>query len=444
MSNKPYGVFITQEGMIKLVEAEMNDKPLGLTVMAVGDGGGSLPPIDQERGSLINEKYRSKVNRVDISRENPNVIESELIIPAEIGGFWLREVALFDDEGICIALGNMPETYKPLLAEGSGRYQVVRVQLLFSNTAIVKLISDPSIVIATSASVKEAEDAAKDYADSQISQHEQSRNHPDATLISRGFTKLNSATNSDDETTSATPKAVKEAENAAKDYTAKQLKSHEESRNHPDATLTEKGLTQLSNKIDSNSETLAATPAAIKAAIAAAVRQAWELSNPKGISLFFFENVNPNTLWPWSTWEYTGEDRTVRIAKQDGSNVGKFGGSDTVTITRSNLPNERLAISGSTSQQAAQTIATKPAGKHKHKGGMSGPGDSWDPDYVVGSDNDSHRTRNYTSDDGDHSHDMDVPAHAHDVSGATEALGQGQAISIVEKHVLQMCWHRVA
>ncbi|MNE81715.1 hypothetical protein D3C80_1783840 [compost metagenome] len=75
---------------------------------------------------------------------------------------------------------------------------------------------------------------------------------------------------------------------------------------------------------------------------------------------------------------------------------------------------------------------------------MGGPGDAWDPDYVVGSDNDNHRTRNYTSEDGDHSHDVNVPAHNHTVSGKTDALGQGQPISVVEKHVLQMCWHRVA
>ncbi|NCG53729.1 phage tail protein [Serratia fonticola] len=388
MAGKKFYSLITIAGLERLATAAVSGEPVGFALMAVGDGNGLLPTPEVEQSGLVNEVYRSSLNSLKITDAAANVFEAELLIPPQVGGFTMREAALFDEDGVCLAVANMPETYKPLLAEGSGRFSIIRIQLAVNSTADIQLINDPGVVVAT------IEDVIK----------------------------IGSET---------------------KDYTDDQLSDHVKSRNHPDATLTAKGFTQLSNKIDSDSDALAATPAAIKAAIAAAVRQAWELSNPKGISLFFFEKVNPNELWPWSTWEYTGEDRTVRLAKQDGSNVGQLGGSDTVTITRANLPNEQLNISGDTSQQAAQTLSTKPAGKHVHKGGMRGPGAEYDS-MITGTDNDGRYSLNYTSEDGDHIHNMDVPAHSHTISGKTDALGQGQAISIVEKHVLQMCWHRVA
>ncbi|WP_096980342.1 tail fiber protein [Escherichia coli] len=88
-----------------------------------------------------------------------------------------------------------------------------------------------------------------------IVKHEQSRNHPDATLTSKGFVQLSSATNSTSETLAATPKAVKAAYDLANaKYTAQ------------DATTARKGIVQLSSATNSTSETLAATPKAVKAA----------------------------------------------------------------------------------------------------------------------------------------------------------------------------------
>ncbi|MGM1347753.1 phage tail protein [Serratia liquefaciens] len=393
MSGRKYIVLTTDYGNERLAEAALSGTPVNISSMAVGDGGGTLPVPSPSQVGLINEKYRGQLNRLSIADDAANVIEAEMIMPPQIGGYWLREVALFDAEGKCVAAGNMPETYKPLLAEGSGRYQVIRMQMQVSSTADVEMLIDPSVVLATTESVKAAEDAAKDYADEQLGEHEQSRNHPDATLEARGFTQLSSATDSDSEELAATPAAIK---------------------------------------------------AAIKEAVEAAVSQAWELDNPVGTSRLFNQNLNPNERWPWSTWEYAGEHLTIRTAKADGSDVGTQGGSDTVNITRANLPQSVLNVSGNTSEQGAQTLQTTPAGRHKHQGGMGAPGEPWDFDYIVGSDNDSHRTRNYTSDAEDHIHDATVPPHVHTVWAQTEALGQGQAISVVERHKLQMLWHRVA
>ena len=393
MSGRKYIVLTTDYGNERLAAAAVSGTPVNISSMAVGDGGGTLPVPSPSQVGLINEKYRGQLNKLSITDDAANVIEAEMIMPPQIGGYWLREVALFDDEGKCVAAGNMPETYKPLLAEGSGRYQVIRMQMQVSSTADVEMLIDPSVVLATTESVKAAEDAAKDYADEQLGEHEQSRNHPDATLEAKGFTQLSSATDSDSEKLAATPAAIK---------------------------------------------------AAIKEAVEEAVSQAWELDNPVGTSRLFNQNLNPNERWPWSTWEYAGEHLTIRTAKADGSDVGTQGGSDTVTIGRNNLPAESLGVEGFTDEMDFGVMRTELGGAHDHDGGMGAPGDAWDGDYIVGSDNDSHRTRNKTSRASDHDHTFVIPTHNHKLQGKTDNLGQGQAITIVEKHKLQMLWHRVA
>ncbi|CAI1107397.1 Phage tail fibre repeat [Serratia ficaria] len=388
MNDKKFSTVITAIGAARLAEAASGGAPLVIKQMGVGDGGGALPVPEPSQTGLINETYRAALNKLSVSDQSDSIIEAEMIMPPTTGGYWLREVALFSDDGACIVVGNMPPTYKPLLSEGSGRFQIIRVLIEVSSDANVSLIADPSIVLATVESVQAAADGMKDYAD-------------------------------------------------------RQLGLHEQSRNHPDATLAEKGFTQLSNATDSDSENMAATPAAIKAAIAAAVREGWEISHPKGISLFFFENVDPNQLWPWSTWEYTGEDRTVRIAKRDGSNVGKFGGSDTAVIERQNLPASKIPFKGNTGYEPEKTLKTTTNGQHHHQGGTRAPGETW-REETRGTDNQGRVTLNNTSDAGDHEHEVVIPGHGHEVSGETDALGSGEAISIVESHVLQMCWHRVA
>ncbi|HHI0861902.1 TPA: tail fiber protein, partial [Escherichia coli] len=165
-------------------------------------------------------------------------------IPENEGGFWIREIGLYDDEGVLIAVANCPETYKPQLQEGSGRTQTIRMILVVSNTEAITLKIDPSVVLAT-----------RKYVDDKISEHEQSRRHPDASLTAKGFTQLSSATNSTSETLAATPRAVKVAYDLANGkYTAQ------------DATTARKGLVQLSSATNSDSETLAATPKAVKTA----------------------------------------------------------------------------------------------------------------------------------------------------------------------------------
>ncbi|MBL0792775.1 tail fiber protein, partial [Klebsiella michiganensis] len=228
-----------------------------------------------------------------------------------------------------------------------------------------------------------------------------------------------------------------------KDYTDEQLSEHAESRNHPDATLDEKGFTQLSNALDSADESKAATPAAIKAAIAYAIRSAWELDNPVGTVKFYAQNVNPNDRYPWSTWTYTGENKTIRVGKADGSDVGTTGGSDTVTLQQANLPAVQIDVTGETSEQPEKTLTTAENGAHNHQGGDGAPGEQW-REGTHGTDNQKDANFNLTSDAPAHSHDVVIPPHKHSTTGKTANLGEGKLFSVVEAHTLLMCWARVA
>ncbi|HEH7505737.1 TPA: phage tail protein, partial [Escherichia coli] len=185
-------------------------KKVNLSAMAVGDGNGKLPVPDAGQTKLVHEVWRHALNKVSVDNKNKNYIVAELVVPPEVGGFWMRELGLYDDAGTLIAVSNMAESYKPELAEGSGRAQTCRMVIILSNVASVELSIDASTVMAT-----------QDYVDDKIAEHEQSRRHPDATLTEKGFTQLSSATNSTSESLAATPKAVKAANDNANSRLAK-------------------------------------------------------------------------------------------------------------------------------------------------------------------------------------------------------------------------------
>jgi len=240
-----YKTVITKAGAEKLAAATVpNGKKVNFTAMAVGDGGGTLPTPNANQTKLINEVWRHALNKISQDKKNKNYVVAELLIPPEVGGFWMREMGLYDDTGTLIAVGNMAESYKPTLVEGSGRAQTLRMVIMVSDIASVELTIDTSTVMAT-----------QDYVDEKLTEHEQSRRHPDATLAAKGFTQLSSAIDSASEVLAATPKAVKAAYDLANGkYTA------------ADATTARKGIVQLSSATDSVSELLAATPKAVKTA----------------------------------------------------------------------------------------------------------------------------------------------------------------------------------
>lgn len=353
-----YATVLTAYGAARLAQAALSGEPVDFAEMAVGDGGGSVPVPDPSRSGLVNEVYRGRLNRVVIADKSANVIRTELIILPQTGGFWLREAALFDEAGKCLAVASLPPSYKPTLAQGSGRLHAVNIWIAVSNTENVQLITDPSVILATVDEVSRAKNEVKDYTD------------------------------------------------------------------------------QVVSELDKN------TQKAIAAAVKKAVDDAWELDNPVGTVKFYAQNIDPNERYPWSRWVYTGENKTIRVGKADGSDVATTGGSDTVTIERANLPAVQIDVNGETDELPEKELTTTKNGKHNH-GGVAGKDDPWE----IGGDVRqlfNPKELGVTDDAGEHDHEVTVPAHKHTTSGKTANLGEGKSFSVVEAHTLLMCWSRIA
>ncbi|MGT5001032.1 phage tail-collar fiber domain-containing protein, partial [Escherichia coli] len=170
MSTKFY-TLLTDIGAAKLASAAALGVPLKITHMAVGDGGGVLPTPDAKQTALVNEKRRAALNMLYIDPQNSSQIIAEQVIPENEGGWWIREVGLFDESGALIAVGNCPESYKPQLAEGSGRTQTVRMVLITSSKENITLKIDPAVVLATRKYVDDKVLELKVYADDQMAKH---------------------------------------------------------------------------------------------------------------------------------------------------------------------------------------------------------------------------------------------------------------------------------
>ncbi|MCP5799741.1 phage tail protein [Klebsiella pneumoniae] len=348
---------LTEKGLEKLALAALSGEPVGFSAMGVGDGGGEVPnPETIER--LVNERYRAPLNRIVIADERKNIIQAEMIMLPQSGGFWLREAALYDTEGECVAIASLPPSYKPQLAEGSGRMHAINMWIAVSSTADIELKADMSVILATLEEVNKAKAEAKDYTD------------------------------------------------------------------------------EVAGELGTDIQQVIAD------AIETAKRDFWEDDNPVGTVKFYAQNVNPNERYPWSTWMYTGENKTIRVGKADGSDVGTTGGSDTVTLQRTNLPAVQIDVSGKTSEQPQQELTTKSAGRHKH-GGVPSRENPWE---IGGDISQRFNPANLgeTDEAEDHEHDIDIPPHDHDVTGKTDNLGEGKSFSVVEAHTLLMCWSRVA
>ncbi|HBX3101639.1 TPA: phage tail protein [Klebsiella pneumoniae] len=358
MSQKTYFAILTDEGINRFAAAAITGQPVGFSVMAVGDGGGVVPTPQSDQAGVISEKYRAPLNRVVVADQSASVIRAEMIIPPQVGGFWLREAALFDEDGACLALANLPPSYKPQLADGSGRLHAVNLWIAVSNTADVELKADPSVILATIEELNKVKAEVKDYTD------------------------------------------------------------------------------EVAGSLNTNIQQ------AISDAIAAAKRDFWEEDNPIGTVKFYAQNIDPNERYPWSEWVYTGENKTIRVGKADGSDVGQTGGNDTVTLQQANLPAVQIDVSGETSEQIEQKLTTTKNGKHNH-GGVAGKDDPWE----IGGDVRqlfNPKELGVTDEAGEHDHEVTVPAHKHATSGKTDNLGEGKSFSVVEAHTLLMCWSRVA
>ncbi|PKA30586.1 phage tail protein [Cedecea lapagei] len=166
-----YFAILTNQGAARLANAAALGTRLNLTQMAVGDANGTLPTPDPAQTKLINQKRIAPLNLLTVDPANTSQIIAEQIIPENEGGFWIREIGLYDTDGILIAVANCPETYKPQLQEGSGRTQTIRMILIVSSTSAITLKIDPSVVLATRQYVDDRVIEVKAYADSLLAAH---------------------------------------------------------------------------------------------------------------------------------------------------------------------------------------------------------------------------------------------------------------------------------
>lgn len=147
--SQTYYTILTKLGAELLANATALGVPLKLTSIAVGDGNGSIPKPTATQTALVNEVRRASLNSLSVDKNNPNQIIAEQVIPENEGGWFIHEIGLYDDKGNLIAVGNCPSTYKPKLAEGSGRTQVIRMIIVVDDIDSVALKIDPSVVLAT-------------------------------------------------------------------------------------------------------------------------------------------------------------------------------------------------------------------------------------------------------------------------------------------------------
>ncbi|AZD84753.1 Phage tail fiber protein [Pseudomonas chlororaphis subsp. aureofaciens] len=151
--NSQFFAILTAIGKAKQANADALGTPWTFAQLGVGDANGIDPIPSEQQTQLINERRRAPLNQVKVDPNNANIIIAEQVIPENVGGWWIREIGLYDADGDLVAVANCAPSFKPLLSQGSGRTQVIRMNLIVSNTANIDLKIDPSVVLATRAYV---------------------------------------------------------------------------------------------------------------------------------------------------------------------------------------------------------------------------------------------------------------------------------------------------
>lgn len=170
----------TEIGEAKIAKAVALGEPLKLKYMAVGDGNGETPIPSRKQKALVNEQRRALINTIFPDENDASQLIIEQVLPAEVGGWWVREIGVFDEDGDLIIVANCPPSLKPALASGSGKDQQIRIVLLVASASAIELKIDPTVVLATR---KYVDDAIVVYA------APKDHKHPDlAPLASPTFT----------------------------------------------------------------------------------------------------------------------------------------------------------------------------------------------------------------------------------------------------------------
>lgn len=245
-----YSAVFTTYGTQQLAKAIANNKPLTATHFAVGDGNGNAVTVSASQERLVNEKYRATVSAVSLDPRNNKQVIFELTIPEDIGGFYIREMGVFDENNKLVAYANCPESFKPTLASGSGKVQVMRMILLVASSNAVTLTVDDSVIFVTRGQLTPHTITAT--SSNGFDQNGHSHEIDKASTTKAGIVQLTSDTGLDSENLGLTAKAGKVL---AQGIAALRLALNNYIPN-----------SKKSSRVDSNSTDDVATPKAVKAA----------------------------------------------------------------------------------------------------------------------------------------------------------------------------------
>lgn len=212
---KQYYSVLTDYGTQMIASAIARKQPLQITQMAVGDGEGRTPTPDRRRTGLVREMHRADISAISVDPRNDKQIIFELTIPENVGGFWIREMGIFDNQNRLVAYANCPDSFKPELTSGSGKVQVVRMILLVSSSDAITLKVDDSVIFATRGQLtpKTITATSQNAVDESGHSHEIDK----ASTSQAGIVTLDSSIDSEAENKAAMPKAVKTAYDKAVD-----------------------------------------------------------------------------------------------------------------------------------------------------------------------------------------------------------------------------------
>lgn len=138
-----YYIIITDAGAALEAAAHASGTPVTLTEFAAGDGGGAAVTPDPTRTALVNEVYRGNISSLTINADDNTILNAQCIIPADSGGYTVREIGIYADDGTLYAIGNYIEQVKPDPSTGTAITMDVSVQLAVSDTADITLYLNP-------------------------------------------------------------------------------------------------------------------------------------------------------------------------------------------------------------------------------------------------------------------------------------------------------------
>ena len=139
----------TNAGRNAVREALTQGKTVKLSHMSVGDGGGNPVTPLSTMTKLVNERFRAQINDIVLDPATPDLFTAELFIPQAEGGWYIREVGLWMDDGTLFAVGNTPLTEKPDISSGAATDLLVRLIIRVLDAATISIEIDPAQVLAT-------------------------------------------------------------------------------------------------------------------------------------------------------------------------------------------------------------------------------------------------------------------------------------------------------